>query len=240
MAELQQVTPPRLHRLVQQRVAEPGRPGHREGDRDGPTRGDQGARPGSRRSVDDVLLPNDAMTRRFASGHRREEDGTVGSFGRGRWRAAAIRWAGWRRRRPTSCAGRGSISTIGRTRRGHRRSSEDLIRADAGADDRDGRIRPRRRDRDLLAAGTYGGEKMVRHGGATLGQLSGFAMIPARRFAIASLTNSEPNGPAVQSAHPDWAFEHLPRPDEPDPVPEPRPPKPLPTTSAATRTSPPS
>jgi CubicO group peptidase (beta-lactamase class C family) len=36
-----------------------------------------------------------------------------------------------------------------------------------------------------------GGERIVRHGGATHGQLSAFAMVPARRFAITVLTNAD-------------------------------------------------
>lgn len=35
------------------------------------------------------------------------------------------------------------------------------------------------------------GERIVRHGGATHGQLSAFAMVPARRFAITVLTNAD-------------------------------------------------
>jgi CubicO group peptidase (beta-lactamase class C family) len=51
------------------------------------------------------------------------------------------------------------------------------------------------------------GKRLVRHGGATMGQLSGFLMAPAERFAITVLTNSARGG----ELHRDlirWALEH--------------------------------
>jgi CubicO group peptidase (beta-lactamase class C family) len=51
------------------------------------------------------------------------------------------------------------------------------------------------------------GKRLVRHGGATMGQLSGFLMAPGERFAITVLTNSARGG----ELHRDlirWALEH--------------------------------
>ena len=43
------------------------------------------------------------------------------------------------------------------------------------------------------------GARIVRHGGATNGQLSAFAMVPARRFAITVLTNAQRGGELHQA-----------------------------------------
>jgi CubicO group peptidase (beta-lactamase class C family) len=63
-----------------------------------------------------------------------------------------------------------------------------------------------------------GGKRLVRHGGATMGQLSGFLMVPAERFAITVLTNSARGG----ELHRDlirWALEHYLGIHEEDPQP---------------------
>lgn len=52
-----------------------------------------------------------------------------------------------------------------------------------------------------------GGVKMVRHGGATNGQLSAFAMIPERGFAITVLTNADA-GTLLHDEIVRWALEH--------------------------------
>ena len=67
-----------------------------------------------------------------------------------------------------------------------------------------------------------GGERVVSHGGSTTGQFSGFEMVPARRFAVVSLTNAEPNGPLFNHRISEWALETYLGLVEPDLVPEAR------------------
>lgn len=54
---------------------------------------------------------------------------------------------------------------------------------------------------------TVDGEKLVAHGGTTIGQLSAFLMVPERRFAITVLTNSTRGGELHRSVV-DWALEN--------------------------------
>jgi CubicO group peptidase (beta-lactamase class C family) len=49
--------------------------------------------------------------------------------------------------------------------------------------------------------------RLVGHGGTTLGQHSEFLMVPSRNFAMTSLTNCGPNGPALNSRLEKWALE---------------------------------
>jgi CubicO group peptidase (beta-lactamase class C family) len=51
------------------------------------------------------------------------------------------------------------------------------------------------------------GQRIVRHGGATNGQLSAFMMVPARRFAITVLTNAD-HGGALHRDITCWALDH--------------------------------
>jgi CubicO group peptidase (beta-lactamase class C family) len=51
------------------------------------------------------------------------------------------------------------------------------------------------------------GTRVVAHGGSTSGQYSVFEMVPERRFAITSLTNSGPNGSEFNEKIYRWAFE---------------------------------
>lgn len=62
------------------------------------------------------------------------------------------------------------------------------------------------------------GGRIVRHGGATLGQLSAFVMVPARRFAITVLTNAD-RGDELNRALVKLALELFPGLAEPDPAP---------------------
>lgn len=63
-----------------------------------------------------------------------------------------------------------------------------------------------------------GGLHVVGHGGATLGQLSLFKMVPERRFALVSCTNCSPAGSAFNERIMAWAWESLL--DAPIPEPE--------------------
>ncbi len=51
------------------------------------------------------------------------------------------------------------------------------------------------------------GTRIVRHGGATLGQLSAFQFVPSRDFAITVLTNAD-HGDTLNNEIVAWAFEH--------------------------------
>lgn len=50
------------------------------------------------------------------------------------------------------------------------------------------------------------GVRVVKHGGATLGQYSSFVMVPARRFAVVVLTNSIHGGPQLNQHLVEWAL----------------------------------
>jgi CubicO group peptidase (beta-lactamase class C family) len=52
------------------------------------------------------------------------------------------------------------------------------------------------------------GTLMVNHGGATIGQLSDFAMLPEHGFGFVSMTNCAPNGGELNGRLREWAFEH--------------------------------
>lgn len=51
------------------------------------------------------------------------------------------------------------------------------------------------------------GDRLVGHGGTTLGQHSEFVMVPGRNFAMTSLTNCGPNGPELNTKLERWALE---------------------------------
>ena len=63
-----------------------------------------------------------------------------------------------------------------------------------------------------------GGARMVRHGGATNGQLSAFAMIPERGFAVTVLTNAE-SGSLLHDEIVRWALAHYLNIEVPEPQP---------------------
>lgn len=52
------------------------------------------------------------------------------------------------------------------------------------------------------------GERLVEHGGSTIGQHANFVMVPAREFAVISMTNCDPNGSQLNKLLADWALEH--------------------------------
>jgi CubicO group peptidase (beta-lactamase class C family) len=71
--------------------------------------------------------------------------------------------------------------------------------------------------------GEVGGERVVRHGGATIGQLSAFQMIPDRGYAFVALTNAEPNGLRFNAKLSAWALATYLGLEATDPVTESRP-----------------
>jgi hypothetical protein len=52
------------------------------------------------------------------------------------------------------------------------------------------------------------GVRVVGHGGTTNGQYSEFTMVPERGFALVSMTNCGPNGSQLNNLLEKWAFEH--------------------------------
>ena len=169
-----------------------------------------------------MFFPNDVMTRRFVAGHRREADGTIrvlrpwamprSGNAMGGLSATApdqVRWARFHLDR-------------GRTVDGEQVVAAELIE----------RMQQPTAEMPGSALGDavgiswllseIGGEKVVAHGGSTTGQYAGFAMVPARRFAVVSLTNAEPNGPLFNRRIKEWALETYLGVVEPDPIHEPR------------------
>jgi CubicO group peptidase (beta-lactamase class C family) len=169
-----------------------------------------------------LFFPNDIMSRRFVVGHRREPDGSI----------RILRpWA-----MPRSGNAMGGLSA----------SAPDQIRwarfhLDHGRNlDGTQVVAPELIDRmqqptvempgsDLGDAigiswllSDIGGEKVVAHGGSTTGQYSGFKMVPARRFAVISLTNAEPNGTLFNHRIGEWALKTYLGLVEPDLTPEAR------------------
>lgn len=152
------------------------------------------------------FFPNDVMTRRFAVGHRREPDG----------RQRVLRpWGMPRSGNPMGGMAASAPDQLrwarfhldhGRTTDGRQAVPADLI-------DRMQEPTAEMPGSDLGDAvgiswllSEVGGEKVVAHGGSTLGQYAGFVMVPSRRFAIVSLTNGEPNGPLFNRRMRDWAL----------------------------------
>jgi CubicO group peptidase (beta-lactamase class C family) len=167
-----------------------------------------------------MFFPNEVMTHRFVVGHRREEDGTV----------RVLRpWAMPRSGNPMGGMAATAPDQLRWARfhldRGRTPEGTQVVRADLIARMQEPTIEMAGAELgDAVGIswliGTFGGEKLVRHGGATTGQLSAFAMIPDRRFAFVSLTNAEPNGNRFNRLMRDWAFATYLGLEQPDLVPE--------------------
>ena len=154
------------------------------------------------------FFTNEIMTRRFAVGHRRNDDGEI---------TVCRPWA-----LPRGNAPAGGISS----------NSRDLLTwarfhlGDGTADDG-----TRLLSRELLermkeptismkgsALGDYvgiswllrdiDGVRIVGHGGSTNGQYSDFLMVPERGFAFSSMSNCGPNGSQLNHELSQWALEH--------------------------------
>lgn len=167
------------------------------------------------------FFPNDIMTHRFAVGHRVEPDGST----------RVLR--PWGMARSANPMGGMSASAPDQLRWArfhldHGRTLDGTAVVDAALIDRMQRPTAEVPGCDIGDAigiswllSDVGGERLVAHGGSTLGQYAGFAMVPARRFAIVSLTNAEPGGPRFNRLMRRWALEEYLGLAEPDPVPEP-------------------
>ncbi len=157
---------------------------------------------------DTYFFPTDVMTRRFAVGHNRHEDGTV---------TVARPWAMPRGNAPAggmSAPVRDQLTWArfhlgdGTAKDGTRiLELEQLLRMQQPTADMRG-----------SALGDYvgiswllsevAGVRTVGHGGTTNGQHSDFLMVPERGFAVTSLTNCGPNGPQLNRKIVQWALEH--------------------------------
>lgn len=165
------------------------------------------------------FFPNEIMTRRFAVGHVRHDDGTV---------TIARPWALPRGNTPA-----GGISS----------NSRDLITwarfhlGDGTAPDGK-RLLPREAlelmkqptmDMKGSALGDHvgiswllrdvDGVRIVGHGGTTHGQYSDFFMVPERGFAFTSMTNCGPNGSQLNDRLSRWALQHYIGVEDKDPEP---------------------
>ena len=170
-----------------------------------------------------MFFPNDVMTHRFVVGHRREEDGTVRVLRPWAMPRSGNPMGGMAATAPDQVRWARFHLDHGRTPEGTQVVRSDLI------------TRMQEPTIEMAGAelgdavgiswliGTFGGEKLVRHGGATTGQLSAFAMIPGRRFAFVSLTNAEPNGNRFNRLMRDWALATYLGLEQPALVPESRP-----------------
>jgi CubicO group peptidase (beta-lactamase class C family) len=154
------------------------------------------------------FFPNDIMTRRFAVGHNRQEDGTT---------TVARPWALPRSGNPAGGMSANATDQLawarfhlgdGTAQDGTRVLSEELLR----------RMQqptvemPGSALGDAVGIswllGEVEGLKTVSHGGTTNGQHSEFRMVPERGFALVSLTNCGPNGPELNEELWKWALQH--------------------------------
>jgi CubicO group peptidase (beta-lactamase class C family) len=153
------------------------------------------------------FFPTDVMTRRFVAGHNQQPDGTI---------TVARPWALPRGSNPAG----GITSNAGDLIRWARFQLGDGRAADGS------RVLPAQLLRSMQqptaqspgnatgdAVGIswwlrdVGGVRVVAHGGNTLGQDSGFDMVPERDFAVITLANSSPNGNQFNEQIRRWAFE---------------------------------
>lgn len=154
------------------------------------------------------FFPNEIMTRRFAAGHNRHEDGRI---------TVARPWALPRGGNPAGGMSANSRDQIawarfhlgdGTAADGTRLlSAETLHRMQQPTASMPGSALGDHVGISWLLQ-DVGGVRQVGHGGTTNGQHSEFVMIPERSFAISSMTNCGPNGPELNTALVRWALEH--------------------------------
>jgi len=169
-----------------------------------------------------LFFPNDIMSRRFVVGHRRETDGRI----------RVLRpWA-----MPRSGNAMGGLSASApdqiRWARFHLDHGRNLEGTQVLASELIDRMQEPTVEMPGSALGDaigiswllsdIGGEKVVEHGGSTTGQYSGFKIVPARGFAVISLTNAEPNGTLFNHRVSAWALETYLGLVEPELIPEAR------------------
>lgn len=159
--------------------------------------------------LDDTwLFPGDVMTRRFAVGHTRDDDGNV---------TINRPWA-----LPRSVTPAGGMSataadqlTWARFHLGDGAAADGTPVLSRELLDR---MKQPTADMRGSALGDFvgiswllrdvGGARLVGHGGTTNGQYSDFTLVPERDFAVISMTNSGPNGSQLNHRLTQWAMEH--------------------------------
>jgi CubicO group peptidase (beta-lactamase class C family) len=154
------------------------------------------------------FFPNDIMSRRFAVGHNRHEDGTI---------TIARPWA-----MPRSASPAGGMSatamdqiTWARFHLGHGTASDGSRILDEQT------LRRMQQPTADMAGSALGdavgiswllgevaGVGTVAHGGTTNGQHSEFKLVPERGFGLISMTNCGPTGPQLNEKLWGWALEH--------------------------------
>jgi len=168
------------------------------------------------------FFPNDVMTRRFVVGHRIEADGAVRVLRPWAMPRSGNPMGGMAASAPDQLRWARFHLDHGSTPEGTQVLAAELV---------DQMQQPTAESPGCAFADAIGiswflndvaGERVVSHGGSTLGQFAGFAMVPARRFAIVSLTNAEPTGPLFNRLIKRWAFETYLGIEETDAVHEPR------------------
>jgi CubicO group peptidase (beta-lactamase class C family) len=154
------------------------------------------------------FFPNDIMTRRFAVGHNRHQDGTTtvarpwalprsGNPAGGMSATAAdqLAWARFHLGDGTAADGKRVLA------------EEQLRRMQQPTVEMPGSALGDAVGISWLL-GEVGGATTVSHGGTTNGQHSEFRMVPERGFALISMTNCGPTGPQLNERLWTWALEH--------------------------------
>lgn len=154
------------------------------------------------------FFPTDVMTRRFVVGHNQHPDGHI---------TVARPWA-----LPRGASPAGGITSDirdqirwarfslgdGRAADGTRLLAEDLLRSMQQPTAES----PGNAVGDAVGITWWlrdvGGVRLVSHGGDTIGQHSGFDLVPERNFGIATLTNCGPNGGQFNEEIRRWALEN--------------------------------
>jgi CubicO group peptidase (beta-lactamase class C family) len=154
------------------------------------------------------FFPNDVMTRRFAVGHTRHEDGTI---------TVTRPWA-----LPRSAAPAGGMSATARDQITWARfhlgdgTAADGTRllTEASLD------KMKQPTADMAGSalgdavgiswllGEIAGVGTVAHGGTTNGQYSDFLLVPSRNFGVIAMSNCGPNGAQLNHTFVRWALEH--------------------------------
>lgn len=154
------------------------------------------------------FTPNDVMSRRFAVGHTRHDDGRI---------TVQRPWA-----MPRSAAPAGGMSaTVGdqlmwarfHLGDGTAKDGTRILPAELVARMQQPTVEmPGSALGDAMGIGwllkDIDGTRLVNHGGTTNGQYSDFGMVPSRGFAVTCLSNCGPNGSQLNHAVTVWALEH--------------------------------
>lgn len=165
------------------------------------------------------FFPGDIISRRFAVGHTRHDDGRITiarpwamargnapAGGMGANQRDQITWAKFHLGDGTAADGTRLL-----TEENLRRMQEPTVEmAGSALGDAVG---------ISWLLGEVGGVRTVSHGGTTNGQYSKFRLVPDRGFGFISMTNCGPNGPELNRELIEWALRHYLGLAEPEPEP---------------------